>query len=137
MKSVVTLMVAVVLIGVAAVALGFTGGPRGWAGMGGMMGGVGMGPGMMMMPGAGPAACPFAAGAGATAITEEKAKELAESYAAKYLKGFTVDKVLPVTGPGHTMYVVELTGPETEMRVLHVSPFGMVMPFGGPYRRGA
>jgi hypothetical protein len=136
MKRVVMLMVAVVLVGLAAVALGFTGGPLGWAGMGGMMGGVGMGPGMMM-PGAGPGACPFAAGAGATAITEEKAKELAEAYAEKYLKGFTVDKVLPMTGPGHTMYVVELTGPEAEVRVLHVSPFGTVMPVGGPYRRGA
>jgi len=37
----------------------------------------------------------------------------------------------------HTMYSVELKGPNEEVRVLHVNPFGEVMPFGGPWRRGA
>jgi hypothetical protein len=135
MKRIVTLSVVIALLALAAVALAFTGGPPGWAGRGGMMGGFGMGLGMMMGAG-GPGACPFAAGAGTTAITEEKAKDLAAAYAEKYLKGFTVDKVLPVNGPAHTMYVVELVGPNEEVRVLHINPFGTVMPMGGPWRRG-
>lgn len=73
--------------------------------------GAGMGPGMMgggmmgrgMMGGQADAwNCPgLAAASGATesgAITEEKAKELAQQYADRYLKGFTVERVLPFTG---------------------------------------
>jgi hypothetical protein len=94
----------------------------------GMMGWGGqMGPGMMG-PGMG--------SAGAVQITEEKAKEVAQHYADQYLKGFSVDKVLPFTGmSGMTMYSVELKGPKDELRLLHVNPWGNVMPFGGPWRR--
>ena len=94
----------------------------------GMMGWGGqMGPGMMG-PGMG--------SSGAVQITEEKAKEVAQHYADQYLKGFSVDKVLPFTGmSGMTMYSVELKGPKDELRLLHVNPWGNVMPFGGPWRR--
>ena len=84
---------------------------------------------------AGPAAA-TAPGA-ENAVTEERAKELAGEYAEKYLPGFTVEKVLPFTGRNRmTMYSVELKGPNDELRVLHVNPFGTVMPFGGPWRHG-
>jgi len=100
-----------------------------------------MGPGMGMGPDwhGGSQGCPFAAGAGqteATPVTEDQAKELSQQYADRYLKGFTVDKVLPFTGRrGATMYSVELKGPKDELRVLHVTPWGNVMPFGGPGHR--
>ena len=68
-------------------------------------------------------------------ITEEKAKELAGAYADKYLKGFTVERVLPFTGRIHTMYSVELKNEAGETRTLRVNPWGNVMPFGGPGRR--
>ncbi|HXG52236.1 MAG TPA: PepSY domain-containing protein [candidate division Zixibacteria bacterium] len=106
-----------------------------WRGPGG-----GMGPGMMRgagrgwMQGAPP--CAGAPGAAAETITEEKAKELATAYADRYLKGFTVERVLPFTGRFHTMYSVELKNEAGEVRTLHVNPFGNVMPFGGPWRRG-
>jgi hypothetical protein len=82
--------------------------------------------------------CPGAAAAGGTTeqVTEESAKHVAEQYAEKYLKGYTVDKVLPFTGMrGWTAYSVELKGPKDEVRILHVNPWGGVMPFGGPGRR--
>ena len=88
---------------------------------GGMRGG--MGPGMMMGPG-------FRASA--TQITEEKAKELAQQYADKNLAGFKVERVLPSTGMHHTMYSVELKDAKGELRTVHITPFGGVMPFGGP-----
>jgi hypothetical protein len=66
----------------------------------------------------------------ATQVTEDKAKELAQQYADKYLAGFTVDKVLPFTGMHHTMYSVELKDAAGEVRTLHINPFGNVMPFG-------
>jgi hypothetical protein len=144
MKRIVSVVVgAAVLVALAGVALAFMG-PRGIGMGGGMMGmgagggmghgmGRGMGGGMGMM-----GTCPgMAQAATATQITEEKAKTLAQEYADKYLKGFTVDKVLPFTGPRHTMYSVELKGPNDEIRVLHVNPWGNVMPFGGPGRRPA
>jgi hypothetical protein len=96
---------------------------QGMMGWGGQMGPGMMGPGMM-------------GSSGAVQITEEKAKEVAQQYADQYLKGFSVDKVLPYAGMGGmTMYSVELKGPKDEMRVLHVNPWGNVMPFGGPWRR--
>jgi hypothetical protein len=104
-------------------------------------GGMGMGPGMMgmgrgMMYGA--TGCPgMMAGTTATPVGEEKAKALVEEYATKHLPGYTVEKVLPFTGRHGTAYSVELKGPNAELRVLHVNPFGEVMPFGGPWRRGA
>ncbi|OGK82696.1 MAG: hypothetical protein A2X52_12000 [Candidatus Rokubacteria bacterium GWC2_70_16] len=116
-------------------------------GMGrGMMGGGMMGPGMMgggtMGPGmmggaAGQSGCPGAAAAGnqAAQITEDKAKELAQQYADSYLKGFTVERVLPFTGGHGTMYSVELKGPDGQFRTFHINPWGNVMPFGGPQPR--
>jgi len=106
---------------------------------GGGPGGRMMGPGMMRGGGpgwmAGGAPCAGATNA-ATEITEEKAKELATAYAEQYLKGFTVERVLPFTGRFHTMYSVELKNSAGEVRALHVNPYGNVMPFGGPWRRG-
>jgi hypothetical protein len=118
------------LTGVAAAQWG--GGPGGgrFGGMGpGMMGG---GRGWM----AGGAPCAGVTGA-ASAIDEAKAKELATAYAGQYLKGFTVDRVLPFTGGVHTMYSVELKNEAGEVRVLHVNPWGNVMPFGGPRGRAS
>jgi hypothetical protein len=98
----------------------------------------GMGPGMMGWGGRGWMAGtpPCAQAAETTAvISEEKAKELATAYADKYLKGYTVERVLPFTGRFHTMYSVELKNSAGEMRTLRVNPFGNVMPFGGPWGR--
>lgn len=99
-----------------------------------MPGGMGSG---MMGPMMGAGGCPGMAGGHATAaaVTEEKAKEAAQAYADKYLKGFTVEKVLPFTGMHGTMYSVEMKGPNEEVRTFHVNPWGNVMPFGGPGRR--
>jgi hypothetical protein len=47
------------------------------------------------------------------------------------MKGFKVDKVLPFNVPMGTAYSVELKGPEDEVRVLHINPWGNVVPFGG------
>src|SRR5262245_3063519 len=104
----------------------------GWGPMGP---GMGWGPGMMG-PGDGPGYCSGEGQAEGTQVSEEKAKELAQQYADRYLKGFTVEKVLPFTGRrGATMYSVELKGPKDELRILHVNPWGNVMPYGGPGRR--
>jgi len=47
-----------------------------------------------------------------------------------------VDKVLAFTGMrGWTAYSVELKGSKDEVRILHVNPWGGVMPFGGPGHR--
>lgn len=98
-------------------------GPGMMDGMGpGMMGGMRMGPGMMSGPGAG----------ASEQITEERANEVATEYTAKYLKGFTVERVLPITGMPHTMFQVELRGPQGETRILHITPWGGVRPFGPP-----
>ena len=78
--------------------------------------------------------CPGFAAAGSTeapeAVTDEKAKELATAYVEKYLKGFTIERVLPFQGRRATAYQVELKGPKGEKRVLHVNPWGHVHPFG-------
>ncbi|HLC41305.1 MAG TPA: hypothetical protein VJO34_06720 [Methylomirabilota bacterium] len=126
----VALAVAVVVV-LAGAALAFMGPAGGPMGMGG-----GMGPGMMGA--AGQAGCPGLTGTGAatqTTITEEKAKELAQQYTDQYLKGFTIERVLPFTGMHHTMYNVELKGPKGEVRTLHVNPWGNVIPFGSPLAR--
>ena len=112
----------VALVGVAAAQMG--GGPG--RGMG-----QGMGPGMM----GGSTGCPGLETTTATQITEEKAKELAQQYADKYLAGFTVDKVFPFTGMHHSMYSVELKNGAGEVRTLHINPFGNVMPFGSPLQQ--
>ena len=98
----------------------------GWGPMGSGMGWGQMGPGMMGGPGG---------TAPQTQLTDEKAKELAQQYADKYLNGFTVERVLPFAGMGMTMYQAELKGPSNETRILHVNPWGNVMPFGGAWRR--
>jgi hypothetical protein len=112
--------------------VGIASAQMGWGPMGP---GTMMGPGMGWGPGGG-YGCPGPGGLGqteATPVTEEQAKELAQQYADRYLKGFTVDKVLPFTGMhGATMFSVELKGPKDELRVLHINPWGNVMPFGGP-----
>jgi len=130
MLSVVMAVVVIALLGGAAFAQM---GGQGGQGMGpGMMGPGMMGPGMMgrgMMGGAADQQAP------AAQITEEKAKELAQQYANQYLKGFTVERLLPFTGMHGTMYSVELKGPEGQVRTFHVNPWGNVMPFDGPQRR--
>jgi hypothetical protein len=68
-------------------------------------------------------------------LTEENAKVLAQQYTDKYLKGYTVEQVLPFAGMGMTMYQAELKGPNGETRILHTNPWGNVMPFGGPQAR--
>jgi len=103
----------------------------------GMMGGYGgyMGPGMMGgwsggygYPGYGaPGVTPQQ-----SQLTTDQAKGLAQQYADQYLKGFKVDKVLPFNVPTGTAYSVELKGPKDEVRVLHINPWGNVMPFVGP-----
>ena len=105
--------------------------------MGPGMGGWGqMGPGMMG-PGMGQMGPGMMGSTGATQITEERAKELAQQYVNGYLKGYTLDRMLPITnGMGMTMYAAELKGPQGEFRTLHVNPWGGIMPYGGPGRRG-
>lgn len=119
------------------------GGGQGW-GMGpGMMGrSSGMGPGMMGYGGGPGFGCGRFAGSGggrgaaaAAQITPDKAKELAQDYTKEYLPGFTVERVLPVQRRFATMYQAELKGPAGEQRLLHVNPWGNVMPFGGPVTR--
>lgn len=111
-------------------------GGQGWApGMGpGMMGPgwhQGMGPGMMRGYYGPYGNQEYGAG---EAVSLDRAKEIATQYSEKYLKGFTVERVLPFTGMRHTMYGVELKGPKGEVRFLHINPWGGVMPFAsGPY----
>jgi hypothetical protein len=88
---------------------------------------------MMPAPGAmmGPGACAGAgamAGAAAAVVDQEKATALATEYAAKHLKGYAVERVLPFEGRFHTAYQVELKGPAGETRALHVTPWGGVRP---------
>ena len=131
MKRFVTAALAVgMTLALAGAAAAQMGGP------GRMWGGGGGGP--WMMGGPGYAGCPYATGFGqeaAAQVTEEQAKALAQQYADQYLKGFTVDKVLPFIGRRGAMYSVELKGPAGQMRTLHVNPWGNVMPFGGPAGR--
>ena len=115
---------------------GFMGGPGQMGGPMMMMRGGWAGPGMMAGPGQ--SGCPMAAFGqqqAATQVTEEQAKVAAQQYADQYLKGFTVERVLPFTGRGGAMYQVELKGPDGQARTLHVNPCGNVMPFGGRGRR--
>jgi hypothetical protein len=138
MKRLVSVAVVVTIVGgLAATALAH--GP-GWGrmmgpGYGPMHGQMGMMQGRMA---GGFAGCPgFAGAAGgpaseATQVTEEQAKALATEYAEKHFTGYTVERVLPFQGRLHTMYQVELKGPKGETRVLHVTPWGGVRPFGPP-----
>lgn len=143
MKRMAVVLAAAVLLVLTTAAFAFMGPGRGAMGAGwmsGPMGGGMMGPGMMTGPGGirGAAGCPgWTTAAVPPAIDEEKAKGLAQEYADTHLEGYTVEKILPFTGRHGTMYSVELTRPDGELRVLHVNPFGEVIPFGGPWRRGA
>lgn len=112
----------VALVGVAAAQMG--GGPG--RGMG-----RGMGPGMM----GGGTGCPGLETTSATQITEDKAKELAQQYADKYLAGFSVERVLPFTGGHGTVYSVELKNQAGEVRTLRINPFGNIRPFGPRWQR--
>ncbi len=122
-------MKKMLVVGIVGVAVGALGGAA--------VAQMGSGP---MGPGGGWYPCPGMGSSGqaaAATVDEQKAKELAQSYATQYLQGFTVDKVLPFTVMGGmTMYSVELKGPKEEVRTLHVNPWGQVMPLGGPWRRG-
>ena len=117
MKKTIVAVVAALLLGGAiayAQAPGYwgQGGPSWAPGMGpGMMGpgwgqgmgpgwGQGMGPGMMRGY-YGPYGNPeYGPG---EAVSLDQAKEIAKQYTDKYLKGFTVEHVLPYTGMRHTM----------------------------------
>jgi hypothetical protein len=122
--------VVVALVGVAAAQMGWGYGPgmmgpgmmgQGWQGGGYPCGGMGW----------------YGQGQAPTVQSPDNAKQIAQQYADQYLKGFTVDKVLPFSGMGGmAMYSVELKGPNNELRTLHVNPWGQVMPFGGPWHRG-
>ncbi|HAM58254.1 MAG TPA: hypothetical protein DCQ64_23720, partial [Candidatus Rokubacteria bacterium] len=68
-------------------------------------------------------------------ITAEQAQKAATEYAKQYLPGFTVKGTAPLTGMHMTMYQAELSGPGGETRILHINPWGNVMPFGGPATR--
>ena len=132
MKRFLSMVVGVVglaaLAGVAAAQWGGGASDGQWDGMGpGMMGG---GRGGWMRGGA---PCRNFEAASAQ-ITEDKAKELAQGYADKYLAGFKVERVLPFTGRFHTLYSVELKNETGEARSLHINPYGNVMPFGGPWQ---
>ena len=130
--------VLVLLGGVAFAQMGWGYGP-GMMGMGPGM----MGPGMMGQGWQGSGSPCGGMGwygqgqAPAAQMSPDNAKQTAQQYADQYLKGFSVDKVLPFTGMGGmTMFSVELKGPNNELRTLHVNPWGQVMPFGGPWHRG-
>jgi hypothetical protein len=69
-------------------------------------------------------------------ISEDRARALAQKYIDEQLEGFTIDKVVASTGMPHTMYSIELKGPNGESKTLHVSPFGHVMPLPSSPTRG-
>ncbi len=127
----VAVAIVVVIAGAALAYMGGQGMGPGAMGQGGMMGLGGQGkmmggPGMM-----GAANCPgmTAEGVAATAITQEKAAEIAKEYVEKSLPGYTVEKVtpFPVRHGTLTAWGVELKGPKGETKLLHINPFGAVM----------
>lgn len=143
-KIIFALLVLFLALGAAVYAQAPGGYGPGW-GMGwghGMGWGPGMGPGMM---GSAPGQYGYppcagwdamgGPGSGQTQITEENAKAAAQQYADQYLKGYKVERVLPFTGMGMTMFQAELNGPNGETRLLHINPWGNVMPFSGPQAR--
>ncbi len=137
MRKMLGVLVAVsVLVALAGAALAFMGGQGmgpGAMGQGRMMGPGGQGQGRMMGgPGMrGAADCPgmTAEGVAATAVTQEKATEIAKEYVEKSLPGYTVENVtpFPVRHGTLTAWSVELKGPKGEAKVLHINPFGAVM----------
>jgi hypothetical protein len=147
MKRLMAMLITVAMVGALA-GIAYAQGPHGpgrmgmgWGAAQGEQGPGGMGGRMAMMhgrmAGGGPEACPFMGAAGTEtpaaateAVTEDKAKELATAYVDKYLKGFTIERVLPFQGRRAMAYQVELKGPKGEKRILHVNPWGHVRPFG-------
>ena len=104
---------------------GMSGGMGGGMG-GGMMGGGHMGSGMMGGD----------TGKGsAPEITAEQAQQAAGKYVSQYLPGFAVTRTVPLTGMHMTMYQAEISGPGGETRILHINPWGNVMPFAGSATR--
>ena len=136
MKTVLTVAVTIAaMIALVGAAVAFMGPGHGPDGMShGMT--MQMGP-HMMAQGAGPMGPGMHGGAmNATRVSEDQAKAIAQKYVDEQLKGYTIEKVVPSTGMPRTMYTVELNGPMGESRTLHISPFGHVMPFPTPQRRG-
>jgi len=68
-------------------------------------------------------------------MTQQRARDLAQQYAEQYLKGYTVETVLPFAGTRGTAYSVELKGPKGQVRTLHVNPWGDVGPLDASGRR--
>lgn len=136
MKTVLTVAVTIAaMIALAGAALAFMGPGHGPGRMGHAMM-MPMGP-HMRAQGAGPMGPGMHGGAmNATQVSEDQAKAIAQKYVDEQLKGYTIEKVVPSTGMPRTMYTVELKGPKGESKTLHVSPFGHVMPFPMPQRRG-
>ena len=135
MKKVLAVVVAIAAVVVVAhAALAFMGpGHRPAMGHAMMMQ---MGP-RTMAQGTGPMGPGMHRGAmGATQVSEDEAKAIAQKYVDEQLKGFTIDKVIPSTGMPRTMYTVELKGPKAERKTLHISPFGHVIPFPMPQHQG-
>ena len=106
----------------------------------GMGWGYGMGPGMMR-GGPGPYGQPpcgaWGGPQGAQAqVTEENAKAAVQQYADRYFKAYKIERILPFAAMnGMTIYQAELAGPSGESRILHVNPWGNVMPFGSAWAR--
>ncbi|MBI2014560.1 MAG: hypothetical protein HYS77_03340 [Candidatus Rokubacteria bacterium] len=136
MKTVLTVAVTIAaMIALAGAALAFMGPGHGPGRMGHAMM-MPMGP-HMMAQGVGPVGPGMHGGAmNATQVSEDQAKAIAQKYVDEQLKGYTIEKMVPSTGMPRTMYTVELKGPKGESKTLHVSPFGHVMPFPMPQRRG-
>ncbi len=63
-------------------------------------------------------------------FTEEKARELAQQYAQKYLPGFKVERMIPFAAY-QTLYSVELQNHCGETRTLRVNPFTNI---SGPWK---
>jgi hypothetical protein len=108
--------------------MGMGAGGMGYGGMGYGMGSGMMGSGVGPRGQAGQPAAP-------EQITQQGARELAQQYADRHLKGYTVEHVLPFAGRRGTAYSVELKGPAGEVRTLHVNPWGDVVPFDASQRR--
>jgi hypothetical protein len=137
LTSVAVAVAGVLLVAGAAFAYGPYGHGPGW--MRGGMGPGGMGPGWMgpgYGGGYGPGACPMLQGEAAApaAITEDEAKARAEEFVKEFMPGFSVEKVVPFQGRRMSAYEVEVKGPKGETRLLHVNPWGEVVPFRGRAR---
>jgi hypothetical protein len=152
MKKALSVAVAAVLVlGLSGLAMAWWGGPgaggpgwmmggygpqgmmgQGWGPGGGWGRGMGRGRGAGYGPGGGPCWQQGGPqGVKATAIDDAKAKELAGDYVKQNLPGYSVEKLVKFERPGGTMYQVEVKGPQSEVRYLHINPWGNVVVFGG------